>query len=311
MCSADGFNISAIEASNLGEDEKELINSLLMQLEAGNYILDIMNRDSNRELSRALLGYSMPYDKGAVDITDVPKVFVITDSSHAKDNAHKLAESMNLSLCFANEDDISSLTNTDLTTKTDGLSTADAIATLKEKYGSYKVYLVCLQHVSSKLMHTLNRLSVECSIPMVVSFIDGPMVSILSVKPHDTGCYECFESRSLARIQDHVLFHQFEQQAKSQKARENACRIPVMNFLINISLAECYLFIYYGTSRFEGRLLSIFVPTLEIQVQDVLRVPFCSACGIVAEEQLREKNISTRKLIDSFVDNAIIKSSTK
>lgn len=84
-----------------------------------------------------------------------------------------------------------------------------------------------------------------------------------------------------------------------------------MNFLINISLVECYLFAYYGASRFEGRLLSIFIPTLEIQVQDVLRVPFCPACGVVADEQLREKNISTRNLIDHFVENAIIKSTVK
>lgn len=311
LCAADGFSVSAIEESNLGEDEKENLRYLLTQLEAGNYILDIVNRDLNRELSRALLGYGLMYDRGTTDIKDIPRVLVITDSSHAKDNADKLANTMNLDISFADENDLSVLINSDLTTKTDGLTTEDTMAKLKEKYGSYHVFLVCIQQISSKLMHALNRLSVESNIPMVVSFLDGPMISVLSIKPHGTGCYECFENRSLARIQDHVLFHQFELHAKKQKIRENACMIPVMNFLINISLVECYLFAYYGASRFEGRLLSIFIPTLEIQVQDVLRVPFCPACGVVADEQLREKNISTRNLIDHFVENAIIKSTVK
>ena len=311
LCAEDGFSINMIDESGLGENEKELIKSLLTQLEAGNYILDIVNRDLNRELSRALLGYGLMYDQGALDMRDTPKILVITDSSHAKDNADKLAKTMNLDLSFGDENDISVLINSDLTTKTDGLSTEDIIAKLKGKYGSYQIYLVCLQNISSKLMHTLNRLSVEFHIPMVVSFIDGPMVSVLSVKPHNTGCYECFENRTLSRIQDHVLFRQFELHAKRQKVRENVCLIPVMNFLINISLVECYLFAYYGASRFEGRLLSVFVPTLEIQVQDILRIPFCPACGVVAEEQLREKNISTRNLIDCFVNHAILKSTNK
>lgn len=311
LCSEDGFSVSKIDDSKLNLEEKETIKSLLSQLEAGSYLLDLANRDLNRELSYALLGYSLVDDRGGNGNMEEPSILVFTDSEHAKNNARSLASTMKLKLTFASEADFEHLSNCDLTTKTDGLSTEDEMAECHEKYGSYKVFLICLQNLSAKFMRNLNRLSVEYHIPMVIAFIDGPMISVLSVKSPDTGCYECFENRSLARIQDHVLFHQFEQSARSRKMVHNSCLVPVMNFLINICLAECYLFAYYGASRFEGRLLSVFIPTLEIQVQDVLRVPFCPACGIVAKEQLKEKNISTRALIDHFVDNAILKKINK
>lgn len=311
LCSEEGFDASLIENSMLASDEKEVLHSLLSQLEIGNFILNYSDRNLNRELSFSLLGYSLEDEQEKMSASHSSKVFVVTDSQHAKSSASELAKVMNLELSFADDDEISFLRNCDLTTKMDGLANEDRLNELKEKYGSYRVILVCMRNLSSKLMHTLNRISVETHIPMVISFIDGPMISMLSVRPDETGCFECFEDRSLSRIQDHVLFSQFEKNAKSRNYGESKGVIPVMNYLINIALSECYLYSVYGTSRFEGRLLSVFVPTLEIQVQDMLRVPFCSACGMIAKEQLKEKNISTRSLIDNFVNKAILKSVNK
>ncbi len=302
--SKDGFNPELIKRSSLDDEEKTLLNSLISQLESGGYICDINHREINQELSRALLGYSFAGSEYLVS-HEASNVIVFTDSSEAKKTAQDLSHLLNLNLTFPDEKVVQDLTDCDLTTKVDGLVTEDILNRLKLDFNKYKVILVCVKNISSKLMHNLNRISLECNIPMVVTFIDGPMISMLSVKPLETGCYECFEARSLARIEDHILFHKFDEYGKGRKMEENPCLIPLMNFLMNIALTECYLYSRYRTSRFEGRLLSIFVPTLEIQVQDILRVPFCPACGFVAYEQLKEKNISSRKFIDDIVTNAI------
>lgn len=308
LCDRGGYCIDEIDKSVLSDEERELLKSVLGQLEQGNYIIDIEKRNLNRELSYAVLGYSMVDDDIAGSVSNLPKIAVFTDSDYAAKTASELSEVMKLDAVRISESDFKEVADCDLTTKVDGLKTEDVMSSLKEKYRGYSSFLVCLKNISTKFMHNLNRVALECKIPMVVSFLDGPMVSMLAVKPYDTGCFECFEARSMARIQDHLLYHEFEKNAKSRAHNADySCTIPVMNLLMNLSMSESYLFAYYGASRFEGRLLSIFVPTLEIQVQDVLRVPFCHACGMVAKEQLKEKNISTRALIDNFVKNAISK----
>jgi len=299
----EGFRTSHIEESKLREEEKETLKSLLEQLEASNYILNIDSRDLNRELSFALLGYNLVKDNNTADEQNLPEILIFTDNIHAKENIQNLSSTMNLKITFASNEDYSLLLNNDLTSKIDGLTTEDIVYKLKNYQGKYKAILACFSSISPKLIRNLNRISLIYHIPMVVSFIDGPMISVLSTNPYESGCFECFENRSLARIQDHVLFQEFAKNAKKRRLKNNTCLTPIMNILANISLAECYLYAYYGSSRFEGRLLSIFIPTLEIQVQDVLRIPFCDACGMVAAEQLKEKNISTRALIDNLIKN--------
>ena len=82
-------------------------------------------------------------------------------------------------------------------------------------------------------------------------------------------------------------------------------QIPLLNMLVNIAVSEAYTFKRIGVSKFTGRLLTIYMPTMEIQVQDLLRVPYCSACGAIAKAALEEKNVSSRALVDEMVKNAL------
>ena len=307
LCEKEGFSSEDVSKFKLSADEEGTVYQVLNQLEAGNYLTDKESRDLNRDISYAILGYAMDGSNGEVLENAGGKILVVSDCDYAKETAVSMAKVMKITADVASDDLYERLSKADLTTKTDGLHTAENMAAFAKELGEYSVFMACFKNIPSKLMHNLNRIALECKIPVVVSFIDGPMVSILSYKPYDVGCYECFENRSLARIQDHVLYHKFEMNARAREGEDNAGIIPVMNILANIAISESYLYLFYGSSRFEGRLLTIFVPTLEIQVQDVLRVPFCPACGMVAMEQLKEKNISTRALVDSFVNNIIKK----
>ena len=307
LCTEEGFNAENVARYKLDATEEGTVYQVLEQLEAGNYLTDKANRDLNRDISYAILGYAMDGSQGEVNEDTDGKILVISDCKYAKETATQMAATMKVTAEIMSDDLYERLSKADLTTKTDGLHTAENMAAFAEELGKYSVIMACFKNVPAKLMHNLNRVALECRIPVVVAFVDGPMVSILSYKPFDVGCYECFENRSLARIQDHVLYHKFEMGSRARVGEDEAGIIPVINILANLALSESYLYLHFGSSRFEGRLLTIFVPTLEIQVQDVLRVPFCPACGMVAQEQLKEKNISTRALVDSFVNNIIKK----
>jgi thiazole/oxazole-forming peptide maturase SagC family component len=76
---------------------------------------------------------------------------------------------------------------------------------------------------------------------------------------------------------------------------------PLMSWLTVLAVTEGYLHASVGTSRLSGRVLGIHVPTLEIQAQDLLRMPSCPACGRVARERTREINFNSRAAVDRVI----------
>ena len=68
-------------------------------------------------------------------------------------------------------------------------------------------------------------------------------------------------------------------------------------------ISEAYLASNIGSSKFEGRLLSIYIPTLEIQVQDILKIPTSNAMGNLAKTQYKDNQVEARKIINQILKN--------
>lgn len=153
------------------------------------------------------------------------------------------------------------------------------------------------------LFRNINRVSIELKKPIIMSFIDGPFITTLSTLPPKTGCLECFEQRILSRLEDHVLYHKFIESDFKPSDECHKSIIPLLNIMTNMVISEGFLINNFNTCKIEGRVLSIFVPTLEIQSQDLLRVPFCQACGNISKAKLKEINISTRNIVDGILED--------
>ena len=41
---------------------------------------------------------------------------------------------------------------------------------------------------------------------------------------------------------------------------------------------------------------------MELQVEDILRVPYCPACGTIAKAQIDEMYTSSKKLVDTILE---------
>jgi thiazole/oxazole-forming peptide maturase SagC family component len=193
----------------------------------------------------------------------------------------------------------------DLTTNIETFDTEAAI----ERFAAGlpgDVVAVCLSQPAIPLLRNLNRVVLHSGQPAVVGFPDGPFVSLLGYQAPYTGCFECFEQRSLARLEDHVNYHEFVRAGLGRPAAATADGVtPLLHLLCSLTAAEAHLWGMTGTSRFSGRLLNVFLPTFEIQTQDVLRMPSCPACGVVARQRLQEVNFSTRVAIDSVVSQIL------
>jgi thiazole/oxazole-forming peptide maturase SagC family component len=277
--------------------EKANVERLFIDLSGAGMVAEAGAAASQDQVTAALLGRLVtPYPTGG----DAPtgEVLFLTDCRAAVPQAKLLAEGMRLRLTVV--DDLESLTRADLTSRIDGLATEQAIADLRPPFLGAACVVTCFQRPWLPLLRNLNRLIEGQDVPWVSAFIDGPFVSMVGLKSPHTGCFECFEQRALARLEDHVTYHDFAR-SPAGRATERDTDAPMMAMLTAMAITEGYLHAATGSSRFAGRALSIHLPTWEIQTQDLLRMPNCPACGKVSRQRLKEINFNSRAAVDRIV----------
>lgn len=305
--SEEGYDKKLLKEQLLEPFEKDIAQSMLDELHAANYVLAKKERTIGKELTMALLGYLEQEDMGSDNDADQKRILFFADDNYAIDTANNLSADMEMPITVMDKDLMQAVRTADLTSNMDGLSTIKTLRVLGEKFKPFDAIIGCMRNLSVLMMRNINRISVELEIPVVLSFIDGPVICVLATNPYTTGCLECFELRALARLEDHVQYHNFVKAEKENRSRsrDNAGTKPLLNMLVNQLMSEAFLIRKIGVSKFTGRLLTTYLPTMEIQAQNILRLPFCPACGAVAKARLEEKNLSSRVLVDEMVANAL------
>jgi thiazole/oxazole-forming peptide maturase SagC family component len=110
----------------------------------------------------------------------------------------------------------------------------------------------------------------------------------------------------LARLQDTAVYQQFAQATARRPAANGSWAAPQLHVLAALAVSEGYLYSSIGMTRLCGRILSVFLPLIEIQAQDLLRVPYCPACGHVSKAQMEEMYTSTRRLVGDMLSRITV-----
>lgn len=151
------------------------------------------------------------------------------------------------------------------------------------------------------LLRNLNRLLVGAEKPLILGLVDGPFLHALSTLATETGCFECFEQRMLARLEDTVVYHQFVQATGGGTNSGGPWLSPQLHTLTATVISEAFLYSTLGMMRLAGRIVSVYQPLLEIQVQDLLRVPYCPACGFISKAQVNELYTSSKRIMTDMM----------
>jgi thiazole/oxazole-forming peptide maturase SagC family component len=254
-------------------------------------------------MTAALLGWwRTPYAQ-APDLERRPVVF-LTDCEATWEQAERFAGSLRMSLHRLPEEHLRALGGADLTARTNGYRTELALDDLRAPFKDAAAVVTCWQRPDLPLLRNLNRVLDGQDKPWVNALIDGPFLTVASFQAPHTGCFECFELRSLARLEDHVVYHDFAKvRAGRREARDTDA--PMMAWLTVLAVTEGYLCAAVGSARLSGRVLGIHLPTLEIQVQDLLRMPGCPGCGRVARQRASEIHFNSRAVIDRVVTEVL------
>lgn len=305
----DGYEGLKVEELYVDHYEKEIAESIIKELYETNYLVMADEQRLAQEVSLSLLGF---LDKEELnDRKDVAQAQLIfySDDQYTIDMAKKLSADLELNMDILPDVEMQAIRQADLTSNLDGLSTIQDINYFGEKLKKYGAIIICVKNISVTMMRNINRISVNFEIPVIFTFVDGPVVGALATNPYATGCLECFELRALARLEDHVQFHNFvskEKECQMRGKQNSAGMIPLLNMIVNLAISEAFTLQHIGASKLTGRLLTIYIPTMEIQAQDILRVPYCPACGAIAKVNLEEKNVSSRALVDEMVKNVLM-----
>lgn len=283
--------------------EKANITKLVVDLAESGVLVTLQEERDQDSVTAALLGrLTSPYPT-ADDLANKEIVF-ISDSPAAKAQAAHHAASYGATIVDVPAETLETLRSADLTSRINGYDTERTIEHLREQFSGRAAVVTCLQRPSITMLRNLNRVVEDQDIPWINAFIDGPFVSIVGIKSPHTGCFECFEQRALARLEDHVTYHEFVKSPLG-KPSELDSDAPMMGLVTVLAMTEGYLYAAVGTSRMAGRVLGIHLPTMEIQTQDLMRMPNCPACGRVSKQRLREINFNSRAVVDRIVTEVL------
>jgi len=286
-------------AVELGSTAEALASycELLDNLKRQQFLHDGAERDVTRVVS-ALLGGNL---SGFEQYVGTPRpVLFLADSPYARRAAQAIAAEVHLPLDFLDEETIRALAQADLTTRTDAVATMEALGRFEKIFAPYACVLGCVAAPNLTLLRNLNRLLVQAEKPLILGLIDGPFLSVLSTLATQSGCFECFEQRLLARLEDTVVYHRFVESA-AQAPAPGPWLAPAVHMLTAAVLSEGYLYSTLSMLRLAGRIINVYLPLLEIQVQDLLRVPYCPACGFISKAQMNEMYSSTKRLVDEML----------
>ena len=235
-------------------------------------------------------------------------VLFFADSQSVADYAKMLAKEVFLPIEVMSNDKFKEIAGLDLTSRLEGFDSRKHLDELIQYLEPYSCVLGCMERPHINFLRNLNRALIQTSQVLSLALLDGPFTSVFTIKPPETGCFECYENRLLARMQDMPVYREFvaHTKRKSITVKEKTFSTPIMHSLASQVIFEGFLVSSIGKAKFAGRALNTYLPIMEIQVQDLLRVPFCPACGFVSEAKMTEMYTSTRKMIDKVINNVLI-----
>ena len=267
------------------EDKKNHINNCVYEL-IGEYFYDIP--DESKVIKN--------------------KVMFITDNDRLKDYAQLVSEDMYMTLETMSIENIKKLEKANLTDTTDTIKTIQEEKELLKLFCDISCVVISIEKPRLNLLRNINRLLLDVSIPIIISLLDGPFLNITTIKGAETACYECFENRVIARNDSLAVYNNFVKHTINFKYNQNKKTYitPILQSFTSLALYEAFLFATIGKCKLAGRVINVYIPSIEIQIQDLLRVPFCPACGNISKAKFNEMYTSSKEIINKFSSKVII-----
>ncbi len=126
-----------------------------------------------------------------------------------------------------------------------------------------------------------NRIARELQINWIHAAIDGPFLFIGPTFHRETPCYDCFETRIMMNLREYASYQRYKFALVEKQVTKNSFPLDpaVKNLLISHVALESMNYLLTRCNFTTGKVLSIYLPTMEIVFNEVLRHSACQTCG--------------------------------
>ncbi|ELZ10814.1 hypothetical protein C479_08383 [Halovivax asiaticus JCM 14624] len=131
----------------------------------------------------------------------------------------------------------------------------------------------------SKTIRDVNEYAIETGTPWIVGQIRGfDGIVGPAMFPGETACYECFHRRMLSNVSNIGGYETFETEREDSDVA--TASLPMFSRTVagHLSLDLLHL-LAFGVGYTAGRVLTINSLNLAMEVNEVLKLPRCGACG--------------------------------
>ncbi|EGG43723.1 MULTISPECIES: TOMM precursor leader peptide-binding protein [Streptomyces] len=166
----------------------------------------------------------------------------------------------------------------------------------------------------------LNRVALALDTPWIQAAVDGPLLLVgPTFVPDSTCCFTCFETRVVMNLREGAAYQRYKQALAAAGARadgraddgvagnghaagpvaDEGCAGVLSSLLASHAALEAVNMAVTGTTSTVGKVLGIYLPSMEMVYSDVLRLPGCPSCGTVPERDGTEIYFDVRRWIDA------------
>src|SRR5262249_14122802 len=155
-----------------------------------------------------------------------------------------------------------------------------------DKFSWWKDYFIVLALTQSDpmLAMRINQITYALEAPWIHGVIDGPFVFIGPTFNAKSGpCYHCFEKRISMNLYEYANYQRYKEMSMLEGSHHaTSTKSPVISMLSAHIALEVINQHFFRKSFIRSKALSIYLPTMEICFNEVLRLSGCSICGCVA-----------------------------
>jgi bacteriocin biosynthesis cyclodehydratase domain-containing protein len=181
----------------------------------------------------------------------------------------------------------------------DGLALSRLVEEFEPWRGAFAV--VADRVVDPLRMQALNRIAHKIGLSFLHGVLDGPFLFVgPTVLPHSSACWECFETRMTMSLRESASYLAYKNAlSQGQVVRGEPAALPaVLGVLASHLALETTNFVQTGTTFTVGKVLGLYLPTMEIAYSEVLRLPGCRGCGSLAERDDVSLTFDPRSWLD-------------
>ena len=154
---------------------------------------------------------------------------------------------------------------------------------LREAATDADLVVLALEYPSLTLSHRLNRICLERELPWISLVLDGNVGVVGPIfVPSRTACFNCFTALSQAPVANREMAQKYRRYQASKKAGTFFVGLPsYADILAGHGGHAIMRFLLSRSGSLVGRALVLDFDRVAFDLEDVLRLPRCPACGVL------------------------------